>query len=136
MFTAKINRKEPRGAAIEIFVDFTNGTDVYTESCVPQNVEGFKYWVKSRLETFNSSEILDTELQAQDTINLTDPVVEPPVLTQAEIDRNAWLAKYAQWVRVKQTVVDTGIVPLSNAKIQALLTDLQMTIRPEYIDYI
>jgi hypothetical protein len=136
MFTAKINRKEPRGAAIEIFVDFTNGTDVYTESCIPQNADGFKYWVRSRLETFNSSEILDAELQPQADVDVSDTVVTPPVLTQAEIDRNTWLTKYAKWVRIKTTIVDTGIVPITNPQLVARVDDLKATLQPEYLDFI
>lgn len=136
MFTAKINRKEPRGAAIEIFVDFTNGTDTYTESCIPQNADGFKYWVKSRLETFNSGLALDVELQPQAEVDVSDTVVTPPVLTQAEIDRNTWLAKYQKWVRIKQTLVDTGIITAANPKAAAMLNELKSTLQAEYLDYI
>jgi hypothetical protein len=136
MYTAKINRKEDRGGAVEIFVDFTDGVKTYTDSCIPQDAEGFKYWVKSRLSTYNTAPVLTAELIDGADVDVSDPEVVPPVLTQAEIDRNTWLGKYFQWVRIKQTVVDTGIVPLSNTKIAALLQNLKDTLKPEYIDYI
>ena len=117
-------------------VDFTNGTDTFTETCVPQNKEGFTFWVKSRLEAFNSSETLQTEYKVDDVVDVSDTVVTPPVLTQEEIDRNTWLEKYAKWVRIKTTVVDTGIVPISNTKIASMLQNLKDTLKAEYIDYI
>lgn len=136
MYTAKINRKEDRGGVLEIFVDFTDGVKTYTDSCKPQDADGFKYWVKSRLATYNSSLALDAELNPDDEVDVSDTVVTPPVLTQEEIDRNTWLEKYAKWVRIKTTVVDTGIVPVSNAKVAAMLADLKTTLKAEYIDYI
>lgn len=136
MYTAKINRKEDRGGVLEIFVDFTDGVKTYTDSCKPQDADGFKYWVKSRLATYNSSVALDAELNPDDEVDVTDPVVTPPVLTQDEIDRNTWLEKYSKWVRIKTTVVDTGIVPATQPKLQAMLDDLKATLKPEYIDYI
>lgn len=136
MFTAKINRKEDRGGIVEVFVDFTNGTDTYTESCVPQNREGFDYWLKSRLETYNSSIEIKNDLVDGQPVTVTDVVTPPPVLTQEEIDRNTWLEKYFKWVRIKQTIVDTGIVPVTQPKLAAMLQNLKGTLKPEYIDYI
>ena len=136
MFTAKIKEKNTDAGVIKIYVDFTDGTKTITEWCIPQNEDGFKHWVKSRLEAFNSSISLEEKLAVDATVDVTEKEVAPPVLTQAEIDRNTWLTKYAQWVRIKTTVVDTGIVPISNAKVTAMLADLKTTLKAEYIDYI
>jgi hypothetical protein len=136
MFTAKINRKEDRGGIVEIFVDFTNGVDTYTDSCKPQNREGYEYWVRSKLETYNASEVLKTELVDGATIDVSDPVVTPPTLTQAEIDRDTWLTKYRLWVRVKTTLIDTGVIAIDSTRAAAMLADLKTTLRPEYIDFI
>lgn len=136
MFTHKFNRKENTEQGVRYFFDFTNGTKTYTDACVPQDENGLKFWIKSRVDKYDTEEKLDTALVPGQAVDISDPVVTPPVLTQAEIDRNTWLEKYAKWVRIKTTVVDTEIVPISNAKLQTLLTDLKTTLKPEYIDYI
>lgn len=136
MFTAKINRKEESNGIIKVFVDFTDGVQNFTESCIPQNRSGLDFWVKSRLETYNSSQQIKSELVDGAEIDVSDPVIVPPVLTQAEIDRSTWLEKYYKWVRIKTTVVDTGIVPISNTKIASMLQNLKDTLKAEYIDYI
>ena len=136
MYIAKINRKEDREGIIEVFVDFTDGVNTYTDSCIPQDADGLKYWIKSRLATYNSSLQLQSELVPGADVDVSDPVVTPPTLTQAEIDRDAWLAKYYKWLRIKTTVIDTEILPITNPTIAAMLTDLKATLRPEYIDYI
>lgn len=136
MYTAKVLRKEEDNGVVKVFVTFTDGVNTQTEWCIPQDRAGFDFWVKSRLAVFNTGQELQTELVDGADIDVSDTVVTPPVLTQAEIDRNAWLEKYAKWIRIKTTVVDTEIVPISNAKLQTLLTDLKATLKPEYIDYI
>lgn len=132
MYIAKKNRRE----GDKVFVDFTDGVTTREESCIPQNLDGLKYWVKSRLDFFNSLESVDITFTDGTEIDVTNPVVVPPVLTQSEIDRNTWLEKYRKWLRIKTTVVDTGIVPLTNTKVKAFIDDLKNTLKPEYIDFI
>lgn len=136
MFTAKIKEKNTDQGVIKIYVDFTDGVKTITEWCIPQNEEGFKHWVKSRLEAFNSSINLEEKLVVDATVDVTEKEVVQPVLTQAEIDRNVWLDKYYRWVRIKQTIVDTGIVPVTQPKLAAMLQNLKDTLKPEYIDFI
>lgn len=68
--------------------------------------------------------------------NTTDFKVTDPVQSAADIERGEWLYKHAKYVRVKTTLVDTGIVPLTNPKVQAMIDDLKATLKPEYIDYL
>lgn len=136
MFTHTFNREEKTAQGTRYYFDFTNGTDTYTDACIPQDANGLKFWIKSRLEQYNTETQLKTELVVGNGIDLTDPVVVPPVLTPAEIAQNTWLTKYHQWVRIKTTVVDTGIVPITNPKIEAMLNDLKATLLPSYIDFI
>lgn len=136
MYTAKVNRKENRGGAIEVFVDFTDGVNTYTDSCIPQDADGLRYWIKSRLAVYNTGVQLQAELIPGTDIDVSDPIVTPPVLTQAEIDRNTWLKKYTQWVRIKTTLIDTGIITAANPRATAMLNDLKATLQAEYIDYI
>jgi hypothetical protein len=138
MYTAQVNRKEETTQGLRVYVDFLrNGIQSHTESVIPQDRAGFDFWLKDRLKTLNEGETLKTDLvDGEAVIPPADPVIEEPVLTAEEIARNTWLAKYTKWVRIKTTVVDTQIVPITNPKIDAMLQDLRSTILPEYIDHI
>jgi hypothetical protein len=136
MYTAKVLRKEEDNGVVKVFVTFTDGVNTQTEWCIPQDRAGFDLWVKSRLAVFNTGQELQTDLVDGADIDVSDPVVVPPVLTQDEIDRNTWLTKYHRWLDVKFKLVDSGIVPVSNTKVTAMLADLKTTLKAEYIDYI
>ena|SRR3990167_9064114 len=136
MYTAKINRKEDRGGIMEVFVDFTDGVKTYTDSCKPQDADGFRYWVKSRLDSYNSSVLLQDKFIEGETFDVSEPTTLPPILTQEETDRNNWLEKYSKWIRIKATLIDTGIITASNPKATAMLSDLKTTFKAEYIDFI
>ncbi len=135
MFTHKFNREEKTEQGVRYYFDFTNGTETYTDACIPQDKEGLKFWIISTLNKYNTQEELKSELVEGESVDLSDTTTTP-TLTQAEIDRNKWLEKYHKWVRVKQTVIDTGIIPMSNPKAVALLDDLKATLKPEYLDFI
>jgi acyl carrier protein phosphodiesterase len=136
MYTAKITQKiqDPSTRVWIVDVEFSNGEDTFIESIRPQDRAGFDHWLNSRLQSLNSLK----DFVAEDNVNKVIEKVEPTVveLTQKEIDRNTWLEKYRKWVRIKQTVVDTGIVPATNPKIVAMLEDLKATLKAEYIDFI
>lgn len=136
MFTAKINRKDYVNGVVRVFVDFTNGTDVYTESCIPQDENGLKFWVKSRLDAFNTGSVIETKYTDGATIDPVDPVVPPPTPTQAEIDRDQWLADYKKWLKVKTTLIDTGVLTGSEAPVIALKTKVQTNFKAAYLEYI
>jgi hypothetical protein len=136
MYIAKVLRKEEDNGVVKVFVTFTDGVNTQTEWVIPQDRAGFDYWVKSRLAVFNTGEQLKAELVDDAVIDVSEPVVPTPVQTQEEIDRDVWLMKYRQWVKIKTTVVDTGIVPATNTKVVAMLNDLKTTLKAEYIDLI
>lgn len=137
MYTSKINRTEETPRGLEIFVDmYKDGVLSHTEKVVPQDRAGFDFWLKDRLKTLNEGQALKDALLPGADVEPLEPVVETPVLTQAEIDRNTWLTKYRQWVRIKQTIVDTGIVPSTNPQLVAKVDDLKATLLPEYLDFI
>jgi len=134
MYTAKIINKAEIDGILTLTVEFSNGVKTYTEKVKPQDKVGFEHWVKARITSLNAL----NELTAED--NVGKEVVfskeEVPVCSVEETERNAWLDKYRKWVRIKQTVVDTGIVPATNTKIVAMLDDLKAKLKPEYIDFI
>ena len=106
------------------------------ESCIPQNEDGFKYWVKSRLETLNNGTVIDGKYAQGATVDVTDPVVVPPVLTQAEKDANEWVTDYYKWLRVKTTLIDTGVVDAGQTQVVALKTKVQNNFKPAYLNLI
>ena len=134
MYTAKIVNKETVPQGLKITVDFSDGTNTITEWSIPQDEDGFKYWVKSRLESLNSIITLNTGYAVNSTVDVSDPV--PPALTQAQIDEKTWFTDYARWIRIKTTLVDTGVVDINNAKVQALLSKVKTNLKPEYVDKI
>ena len=112
MWTAKLNRKEENSGATKFFVDFTNGDKTHTEWCVPQDEQGFKHWVKSRLQTFEASEALKAQLTEGDEIDLSEPEPETPELTAEEAERNTWLEQwrvYSNANRAMKELADAGI---------------------------
>lgn len=136
MFTAKINRKDYVDGVVRVFVNFTDGTDTYTEACIPQNEDGFKQWVKARLTAFNSSDEIETEYLDGATVDVSDEIVTPPVLTAVEIARNVWLGKYRKYVKIKTTLIDTGILTGNEAPVLALKNSVTNDLLPAYLDFI
>lgn len=136
MYTAKINRKDYVNGVVRVFVDFTNGTDVYTEACIPQDEDGLKFWVKSRLAAFNVGEVVETNYTDGADIDVSDPVVTPPTPTQAELDRDEWLKDYRKYTKVKTTLVDTGILTGNEAWFVTLRNKVTTNLLPAYLDLI
>jgi hypothetical protein len=136
MYTAKIIQKiqDPSTRVWIVDVEFTNGTDTFVESIKPQDKAGFDHWLQSRLKSLNGLR----DLIEEDNLNVViSPVTtNEPVLTQAEIERNAWLEKYYKWVRIKTTMIDTGILTGQETQVQNFLADLKAGFKPAYIDVI
>lgn len=135
MYTAKIKSKEFVNGALKVTVDYSDGVTTVTESCIPQDFDGLKFWVKSRLTTFNSGKEIDTAYATDDVIDTT-PVVETRTPTKKEIDRENWLGNYYKWLKVKTTLIDTGVLTGNETKAVALLNKVKTDFLPEYIDSI
>lgn len=133
MYTAKINRKDYVAGVLRVFVDFTDGVTTISENCIPQNEDGLKFWIKSRLETFNSASTIESTYADGADVDVSDPVVTPPVLTQAEIDQQEWLKDYAKWVKVKTTLIDTGVLTGSETQVVALKNKVTTNFKPAYL---
>lgn len=136
MYTAKINRKDYVAGVLRVFVDFTDGVTTISENCIPQNEDGLRFWIKSRLETFNSAPTIESKYADGADVDVSDPVVVPPTPTADEIARVEWIKRYFKYVKVKTTLVDTGVLPADNAQVTTLRTWLTSNIRPEYLDFI
>ena len=136
MFTQKFNRKENTEQGVRYYFDFSNGAKTYTDACVPQDLNGLKFWIKGQLAKYNTEELLDTELVQGVAVDVSDTVVTPPVLTQEEIARNAWLEKYSKWVRIKTTMIDTGVLTGKETQVKNFLSDVKAGFKPAYINYL
>ena len=136
MYTATIKNKEFVNGALRVTVDFSDGVTTVTESCIPQDFNGLKFWVKSRLATFNGGQEIDTTFNVNDPIDPTDPVVTPPTPTAQEIARNEWLQNYRKWVKVKSTLIDTGVLTGNEAQLVTLKNKVTNDLLPAYLDFI
>jgi hypothetical protein len=136
MYTATITNKEFINGALRVTVEFSDGVTTVTESCIPQDYDGLKFWVKSRLATFNSAKEIDTDLAINDPVDVADPTPVVPVLTQDEIDQNDWIQDYKRWVKVKTTLIDTGVLTGNETQVQALRTRVQNNFKATYINFI
>lgn len=136
MFTHKFNRKENTEQGVRYFFDFTNGTKTYTDACVPQDENGLKFWIKSRVNKYDTEEKLDTALVPGESVDVSDPVPPADTRTQAEKDRDGWLVKYNKWVRIKTTMIDTGVLTGNEAPVVAFLDDVKAGFKPAYINFI
>lgn len=136
MYTAKIHDKSFDAGVLRVQVEFTNGTTSFFESCIPQDEGGLKYWVKSRLDQLNFAHEIDTKLPVGTTVDVSAPTPVIPVQTQAEIDRDKWLKKYNKWVKIKTTLIDTGILTGNEANLVTLKSKVQADYLPEYLDLI
>lgn len=133
MFTAKITDKKEEGATLVITVEFSDGVDTYTEVVRPQDEVGFKYFVKQRCESLTTAKALKEADNVGKMVVVDTPVVP---LTQAEIDRDAWLVKYYRWVSIKNNLIDTGVLTGSEKQVTDYLADVKATFKPAYINFI
>lgn len=136
MYTAKIFDKSFDAGVLRVQVEFSDGTNTIYESCIPQDEGGLKYWVKSRLDQLNFASVIDTKLPVGATIDTAPEVVPPPVFTPEELARDAWLNNYRKWVKIKSTLIDTGILTGDEQKLVQLKAKVTSDFLPAYLDNI
>ena len=134
MYTAIIVDKTFSDNGYNITVDFSNGTKTFREKVIPQDRNGFDFWLKSRLEHYNSAELLESTLVEGEPIVPPEPEV-PSTPTAAELARADWFARLGQLERVSK-LVDLGVIESSNVKLVSLQKSIKNDIKPEYIDSI
>jgi hypothetical protein len=134
MYKAKITNKSYEDGILTFNVEFSDGVTSRTEQVQPQDESGLKLWVESRLIAFNAGKEVSDKYSEGDVIDVTKPVVTPPKPTQAELDRDAWLNDHYLWVRVKTTLIDTGILTGTETEVKALQDKVKNGFRAEYID--
>jgi hypothetical protein len=135
MFTATIKNKEDDGGAVKFFVEFTDGEKTVTEWCIPQNEEGFNYWVQSRLEVFNSCKDLSSKLEKGTEITIVNQIENTPtVFSKEEQEKNDWFVDYAKFTRIKTNLVDNGILSESDESFLELSERVKKGYKQEYFE--
>ncbi len=136
MWTGKtIDKKFVRGDT-QIIVEYTNGVDTFQETVAVASISNLNQTLVNRINGLNSGEQAITDL-VLGTVDITPtPVVTPTPPTQAQIDQQQWLKDYQLWIKVKSTLVDTGIVPITQTQVAALKTKVISNLKAEYINLI
>ena len=135
MYTAKIFDKSFDAGVLRVQVEFTDGVTSLFESCVPQDENGLKYWIKGRLSQLNFAGEVDTKFPNGDTV-IVDPVVVPPTPTAEQIAQEEWYKNYIKWVKIKTTLIDTGILTGNETKLVQLKAKVTSDFLPAYLDII
>ncbi len=131
MWTATVKNKEFVNGAVKVAVDFSNGDKTVTESCIPQDKDGFTHWVKSRLATFNGGEQIDAEFAVNDLVETTTPTpVEP---TAEEIARSEWFMNYHKLQQV-QKLIDLAVLTGNETPVVDLRNKVKSTFQVMYFD--
>ena len=136
MYTAKIFDKSFIAGVLRVQVEFTNGVESLFESCVPQDEQGLKHWIKSRLAQLNFASDINSKLPNGTDIDVTDSVVAKVAQTPEELAQIKWVVQYLKWIKIKTTLIDTGILTGDEPKIVALKTKVQEGFVPSYLDLI
>lgn len=136
MYTAKIHDKSLNEGRLWINVEFTDGVTSIVEGLSPQDENALKEWVKEKLNFYNNVKPVVDLLNSGDTIDVSEPVVEPQVIPNDIKLRNEWVQRYNRWVKVKTTLIDTGILTGSETALVTLKNKVKTDFLPDYINYI
>lgn len=130
MYTAQLTDKKLVDGKIVATVSYTNGTDTLVETISFIDVETFKRAVKSKIDALNATATAVTNL----SLGTIDTTPTQPTLTQAQIDEQAWMNQYAKWVRIKTTLIDTGILTGSETALVNLLNQVKTGFKASYVN--
>jgi len=133
MYTATVIGKSLDGAAMKFTVEFTNGVTTVSESIIPDSENNFKSWVKARLDIFNKASSLGDIYTNGTIVDVSPVVVVQPTPTQAEIDKDLWFLDYIKWLKIKNTLIDTGILTGNEVQVLALKSKVQTNFKPAYL---
>lgn len=136
MYTAKIHDKSLNEGRLWINIEFTDGVTSIVEGLSPQDENALKAWVKEKLNFYNNVKPVVDLLNSGDTIDVSEPVVQPEVIPNDVKLRNEWMQRYNRWVKIKTTLIDTGILTGSETPLVNLKNKVKTDFLPDYINYI
>jgi len=128
MYTAKLINRVKENGVVRWIVEFSNGTDTFTDSFKVNKYVDLRKQVTNRLNDLN---FVDTfTLDAPIDLLVDTPVVQTP----EQIAEDKWLKQYYKWVKIKTTLIDTGILTGNETKIADLKAKVQSDYLPAYIN--
>ena len=130
MYTAQLTEKKLVDGKIVATVSYSDGADTLVETISFVDVETFKRAVKAKVDTLNATSSTISTLP----IGSIDTTPATPVLTQAEIDEKTWMSQYSKWVRIKTTLIDTGILTGNEAPLVSLLNQVKSGFKASYVN--
>ena len=133
MFTATTISKREVPQGIEYTIEFSDGTRTVIEPVIPQDEDGFRYFIEARLKSLNSSKTLPDKFVDGEVISFDDTT---PVLTQAQIDQNQYFNDLNRYNRITTYLVEPGFVAGDFPEVVALSAKLKTNFKPEYLDVI
>lgn len=128
MYTAKLKDRVVESGVIRWVIEFTNGNDTFTDSFKVNKYQELRRQVTNRLADLNFADtfIIDSNI---------DVLVDTPIVqTPEQIAEDKWLRQYYKWVKIKTTLIDTGILTGNETKIANLKAKVQSDYLPAYID--
>lgn len=128
MYTATLINRVKENGVVRWIVEFSNGTDTFTDSFKVNKYVDLRKQVTNRLNDLN---FVDTfTLNAPIDLLVDTPVVQTP----EQIAEDKWVRQYYKWLKIKTTLIDTGILTGNETKIANLKAKVQSDYLPAYID--
>jgi hypothetical protein len=130
MYTATILKKEFIDGKVFVSVSYPNGTDTLVETISATDLEVLKSNIRARVDSLNKANALSDTLTTG-SIDLTPPA---DTITPAETEKQAWFNQYSKWVKIKTTLIDTGILTGNETQLVNLKSQVQNGFKASYIN--
>lgn len=133
-WTPTITNKQLNNGQVTITVQFNSSTTgaIATQQFQSGDIETLKLQIATAGNYFEKNENFANSLPTG-SINITPATI---LLSQTQIDENSWMALYKQLVKVKQTLIDTGVINISNPTYTVLLASVQAGLKAAYFNTI
>lgn len=133
-WTPTIKAVEKIKGQLHVVIQYTDGTVTFNEDQFLSSPTTLNDIVYNRINQLTALDTYATTL-VKDAVISTTPT-PPATLTQADIDRNAWLVNYRKLVKAKTTLVDVGVITTANVDYTNLMNTVKAGLLPAYLDYI
>lgn len=129
MYTAKLKNRVIEGGVIRWVVEFTNGTDTFTDSYKVNKYTDLQPQVARRLAELNFVDTFTIDAVVDSTVPLPTP------LTQAEIDRNTWLRDF-DILKKANDLITNGVILSTLPAYVTHKNKVVANFKQEYINYL
>lgn len=129
-FIATLINKEQENDKIRVWVDYTDGASTFSDNFTITDEGDLKRQVKNKIIQLTKAKSAFQNLVIDGEIDISSP--DP---TQAELDRQEFLANYSKLQRIN-VAVNLGILTGDETFITNLINTIRTSFKPEYIDVI